>query len=392
MRVPTLCFLFCCACLSSNWAIAAKNNDTPTKSAAVKYLEELRDEAATKHDYARAAEIQAVIKSESKKVDAPKSAKTTDPCGNSKSSGTTQISKQVGETGKELAGAVKEGDAKKIRQLNSILDSLMTDVIPTNIGWSEGCNDADGKVKVEDNEDFFLGIYAGIEGTSLDGIKEETTARIGITAYNQLLRFRPYKSNDGGMFGRLEKSLFGEEYCKLSKDDPNCGFGFGIHGWLTTLLTSSAEQTEISTGDMAMAGQTPEEQDIESTFEAELGLFTPIIQKHQTRKGQLLFGPTAITSESKLNDSSSFNKRYYGGFRFAYSPEFYLDLLYGKTEGLPGRRAEIRYQMPVGNLTEDSRLLFGLAINVGAKDDEGLGDSVRLYLSWNTGINKIFAN
>lgn len=372
--------------------VHAEEDATPPPSAS-KYLEllkEVRDEAVEARDYEQAAKYQALIKAEKAEGQAQNSggkpSEVADPCDNGRSVQSDYTAKQIKQTGEQMAEAVEKGDSQKMRQLNTVFDSLVTDVIPRNIGWGKAC-ERDGKPNPQDNEDFFLGIYAGVEGTSVENLKEETTVRVGVTAYNQLVRFKP-NQNKKDTLGGIERRLFAQS-CQLDQSVPECGFGFGLHGWLTALLTSSAEQSEVASEQDSM-GAPPEEPEVEENFEAELGLFVPVLQKHQTKRGHLLVGPTALTSESKLGDSSSFNKRYYGGLRFAYSPEFYLDLLYGKTEGLSGRRAEFRYQMPVGNLTEDSRLLLGLAVNMGIKDDDSEGDSVRLYLTWNTGINKIF--
>ena len=375
----------------ASFVFGAENETQPTSSL-LDFLDKEIIRQADSENYAEAARLQAAHKQELERLkssgvpEVKEGQKTkSDPCGfNVLPFKAESTAEQVEKAGAEMGEAIKEGDAQKMRQLNKVFDALVTEVIPTNIGWGEGCEDSDNKEK-QKNEDFFLGIYAGIEGTTIDELKEETSARIGVTAYNQLVRFKPNTKDDGPTRG-LEKKLF-NDVCYEDGANPICGFGFGMHGWLTALLTSTAEQTSVANDDMS--GVPAEDPEIEESFEAELGLFFPMLQKHQTKRGQLLVGPMALASESKLADSSSFNKRYYGGFRFAYSPEFYLDLMYGKTEGLEGNRAEIRYQMPLGNLTEGSRLLLGLAVNTGVSGNGEADDSVRLYLTWNTGFNQL---
>ena len=134
------------------------------------------------------------------------------------------------------------------------------------------------------------------------------------------------------------------------------------------------------------------EAEIEQAVEAELGLYVPVYRKRLDRFGSLLIGPMAQTSISRIDNVDRFVRRHYGGVRFAYSPETWLDLTYGKTEGLDGRRAELRMQVPLRNISADSRLFLGTIINVGVKDSGDEPDSFRLYLTWNTGTSNLFSS
>ena len=296
--------------------------------------------------------------------------------------------------------------------VENLSDSLnMQTVADLRVAQEENCRrDFRQPVAGARDSDYFLGIYAGLEGTTLDELNSaDATARVGFTLYNQLLRFRT-SNKDGDL--KLVKWLSRSE-CEVTSE---CGFGIGFHSYINVLLTSSAEQSVLTiddntTGmmplvldgvDMDLAnpvtsGDTEDEGSedapIRSAVEVELGTFLPVYKKHRTRFGELLAGPIAHTSVSRFDGSETFVKRYYGGFRFAYSPEAWIDLTYGKTEGLDGRRAEVRFQIPVFNISPDSRLLVGAIANVGVRntDDEDR-DSFRLFVSWNTGFRNLFTS
>lgn len=334
----------------------------------------------------------------------------------------TKSDELKGISGKLVDNAAK-GKVKEVKKLLAQLSGKVADTVPADVGWG-GTGD-----------DFYLGIYAGVEGVSLDGLDNEGKFRAGVTAYNQLLRFKPRLSRRiklGGLTTvgevrklgktpsrRTCKYLMGqelEEYRKKQTPDwkpstnptrlddqelfalpePRCGVGIGLHTWLSVFTNSSAEKSvpgEMTTG-MPAGTPSPEEDPtpkIEQAFEAELGFFAPVWQKHRdSMMGAMLIGPTIQASLSKIEDQGRFTKRYYVGPRFAFSPEAYFDLLYGKTEQVDGRRMEIKFQLPVSNLTENSRLLLGGVFNFGVKDSSEQVDSYRLFVTWNTNFLDIF--
>lgn len=349
-----------------------------------------------------------------------------------------------------LTAAAEEGDVSEFKRILASLDSDAAKTLPKDIGWGKGTrNEAAleacvkkllteevksnkkpdppkmtlsqalkecSSIKVEADSDFFLGLYGGVEGTTINDIQDEATLRVGVNVYNQLARFQPRPNRDQKGSNEADKSNRFIERINRCKDSLDCGFGFGLHGWFNLLLTSSGEnsaqvddsiETEM---DEAMTPTVPDpmnpnpmdpdamspdtimisEAEVEQAVEAELGLYVPVYRKRLDRFGSLLIGPMAQTSISRIDNVDRFVRRHYGGVRFAYSPETWLDLTYGKTEGLDGRRAELRMQVPLRNISADSRLFLGTIINVGVKDSGDEPDSFRLYLTWNTGTSNLF--
>lgn len=322
-------------------------------------------------------------------------------------------SPEIESTTTKMIEEAEKGNVKEVKRLNSVLDRIVTESVPRDVGWG-----AEG-------DDFFLGLYAGLEGSSVEGLKEEGTLRAGITAYDQLIRFQPREFNRQDKYIEAHKFRKESPFNPLRRDcqyraftekektayqaselagtlqsadsflvrrkESVCGWGFGLHGWMSAFLTSSAEQSKDQIDVASMPP--PDSNEIQSAFETELGIFVPIFQKAPGKFFQnMLIGPTIQGSLRKLDDADSFSKRYYLGSRFSYSPETFLDILWGKTEGVRGKRVEVKAQVPVANLTENSRLFLGGAVNFGVSDSKDESDSVRLFLTWNTNVDDIFRN
>ena len=78
----------------------------------------------------------------------------------------------------------------------------------------------------------------------------------------------------------------------------------------------------------------------------------------------------------------------------SFNPEWYLDILYGKTESVQGRRIEVRGQMPVIPVKTGNHVYIGAVANFRASN-EGDGetpqkDTVQVYLTWNVDFKSIF--
>ena len=295
--------------------------------------------------------------------------KSIDLRGNKLAEATTEINQATDK----LKSEVSKGDADGAKEQLAILKEIVANNAPRDIGWSTP----------EERGDFLVSLYAGVEGVTVQDLNEKAKIRAGIVGYDQLVRFKPVNS-----FRALSRKISRSE-CYDGLDEPVCGIGFGIHGWLSTLLTSTAEQSKSEADAMAMTNATMDQQEIEQALEAELGLYLPIFQKKHDKFGSLLVGPVLQTSITTTEDSERFNRRSYGGLRFAYSPESWVDFLYGKTEGLSGRRAEVRFQWPVENLAAGGRLFVGASFNLGVKNNEEDADTFRLHLTWNTNITKL---
>ena len=281
-----------------------------------------------------------------------------------------------------LRQSVDNRDDKAMHKYLDVFKEIDSRLTPTDKGW--GNKSMDSKVP---NEDFFLSFYGGLEGTSIQSLSEEANVRAGFTAYSQLVRFEP-----NHLQHIMRKSIASR--CS-EKDEKNCGFGFGLHGWLSGVLTNSAEQTNVaSSSNLDGTDPAPVEPEVELALESELGVFVPFFAKGKDLYGSLLIGPTFQASLIKVGNTDRFTRRYYGGARLAYSPESFIDVLYGKTEGLSGHRAEIRFQYPLHTLKNGGRLFWGGAFNLGVEGsnqgDVAEPDSVRLYITWNTDIKGIF--
>ncbi|MDA8021165.1 MAG: hypothetical protein MPN21_27325 [Thermoanaerobaculia bacterium] len=95
-----------------------------------------------------------------------------------------------------------------------------------------------------------------------------------------------------------------------------------------------------------------------------------------------------------IDNQSDVTGRYYGGFRFAYNPEWYFDLLIGRTESLDSDRIELRGQLPIATTTKNSRIYLGLTANVGIDEPESSpeDDVIRIYAKWNVDLRGFFQN
>jgi hypothetical protein len=279
-----------------------------------------------------------------------------------------------------LSQSVANDHAKAVSKYLDVLKEIDSRLTPTDKGWGNK-----NVSSSERNEDFFLSFYGGLEGTSIQSLSEEANVRAGFTAYNQLVRFMPNYS----------VPIMSKRIASRCSEKTDCGFGLGLHGWLSGVLTSSAEQT-IAASSTNLDGTDPTlvEPEVELALESELGVFVPFFAKDLDSYCSLLIGPTFQASLIKVGNADRFTRRYYGGTRLAYSPESFVDVLYGKTEGLSGHRAEIRFQYPLHTLKNGGRIFWGGAFNIGVEGSSqgeiAEPDSVRLYITWNTDIKGIF--
>ncbi len=81
---------------------------------------------------------------------------------------------------------------------------------------------------------------------------------------------------------------------------------------------------------------------------------------------ELLVGYTLQYGVHKSDEKNdNFSETYFHGFRFALSKMRYFDVLYGKQEGLEGRRVKFKGQLP----TTFSNLIVGLEVDVAANKE-----------------------
>jgi len=208
---------------------------------------------------------------------------------------------------------------------------------------------------------FCFDFVAGYEGTSVDSIKSKGNTRIEFLSHLWV------------------KSPFND----VNSDENN---QHEIHFSGNILQTSAASKTEKETDSDA---DNLEEKDLEikKALEANftMGYFwnswalgsTNLLNDHR---------PGIITSIGGVKvDDGNFNNKYYIGIRSERSHLQYLDVLYGKTEGIKGHRAEFRGQLPISK-----KFLVGFILNIGVKDREANTDSIRIYISVPTSALGLF--
>ena len=142
-------------------------------------------------------------------------------------------------------------------------------------------------------------------------------------------------------------------------------------------------------------GETPPE--IEKALDARAAVFWPLVKigdkvGHE-RPLQEFIGPLVELGVRKVDKGAEMDKRYYGGLRMSFNPEWYLDMLWGKTESVPGNRVEVRGQMPVIPIANGNHVYIGAVANFRdsnrAKSDKPIVDSVQVYLTWNVDFKSI---
>ena len=199
-------------------------------------------------------------------------------------------------------------------------------------------------------KDFVANFYLGYEGTSVSGFNEKGTARTGMMIYNQAT----------GPFTEDSK--------------------YGVHVFGNILLTSSGEQTKSAAAT-----------DIKTAFEMDINTFFPFLVRRQSL-GLLTGGPILSFGLKKVDGDNEFNKQYYLGCRFAHSPESYFDVLYGKNEGVGGKRVVLKGQIPITEIMDGNVFVGGFA-NFGVSDaPPDNADTLKLYVTWQVRFTSIVGN
>lgn len=232
--------------------------------------------------------------------------------------------------------------------------------------------------------------YTGIEYNKVGELFDDSTLRLGFQGYLRL----------GKGIEKLRNSQDGE--CDLYS---SCGRWFKNlpHIIGNVVLTGAAETAAVPEGQDSDSKQTEEDDNLNfESIEYELAIFYPLYlgSRGSSKKStyqEFAIGPIAVAGGRKTDELDSFQNRYYLGFRFSNNEETYLDLLYGKSQPLQGKRAEIRGQLPVSTLGT-GRLFLGGAVNfeVKRKAKNGLGeliseaDSFKIYLTWQTTFDDLW--
>jgi len=177
--------------------------------------------------------------------------------------------------------------------------------------------------------------------------------------------------------GYLHYRRFGEAPAK----EEGLGF-YGVHVFGQMQLTNSAEQTSSSDSD-----------DIENTLILSASIFIPLFHSliNYDRSLSDLTGIILNYGARKSSNVDHINSRFYAGFRNAFNPETYIEVLYGYTKGLESERIEINAHLPVYKFEHGSRIFFGGTLNMSPPWDIAVNDPdvIRFYLEWNADFGKI---
>ena len=195
----------------------------------------------------------------------------------------------------------------------------------------------------------------GYEYVGLDRLFQEGFPRIGFLHYR---RFGEAPANKQGL-----------------------GY-YGVHLSGNMQLTSSAEQATILNGN-----------DIENTLIVTASAFVPFFHSIININRSLgdLTGVLVSYGAKKSSSHEHIDSRFYAGFRNAFNPETYIDVLFGSTQGVKGSRIEINAHLPVYKFEHGSRIFFGGTLNMATPWDavENEPDLIRFYLEWNADFEKI---
>ena len=165
---------------------------------------------------------------------------------------------------------------------------------------------------------------------------------------------------------------------------PDEGLGwYGVHLSGSLQLGSSAEKDLES-----------ETKDVSNNIEVEAEMYLPFFHSIMRLDKSLsdYFGVVLSYGTSKSQSEAHANSRLYGGFRNAFNPETYVDLLIGRTQGLQSRRFELRAHIPVYKFENGSRIFFGSTFNTALpweRDETDERDVYTFYLEWNADFGRI---
>lgn len=176
----------------------------------------------------------------------------------------------------------------------------------------------------------------------------------------------------------------------------------GVHHIFSAFLTGSAEKSLITNGSTLTTGAAPK-----TVFQFEDVGFFPMYRTARMTDAEsptppprlrVMWGPVVLLgARLDTNDNGDnadrVNERHYFGFRGAFSPFTYDDVLIGRTHGLRHTRLEVRGQIPIMKLSATSRITLGAEGNFSIgkpqmrPNQQGVmvntePDTVRVFLSW----------
>ncbi|MEM7208914.1 MAG: hypothetical protein AAF434_13915 [Pseudomonadota bacterium] len=199
--------------------------------------------------------------------------------------------------------------------------------------------------------DYHIGFYTGVDFLSVDDLFEEGNPRLGLMIYRKK---EDYSTADPGWLDVTP------------------------HVYANFQLSNAGEQSDET------------EDEIEKALEADVGVFWPI------RKGNFdnvfeLSGPILTLGGRKVDSEEEFARRRYLGYRWAANPEFYFEMLFGKSDGFKSKRMELRGQFPVQRFDNRTAIHLGFRGNLGVQDREKDNlDTLNVYLQWNVPFSSIW--
>ena len=191
--------------------------------------------------------------------------------------------------------------------------------------------------------------YMGYEGTSVSQVNEKGNLRIQYSGYSEIAD------------------------------------SFHIYG--DVMQTSLQEKSAIP--ETCSEDNTSDECDVDATIATNLGLYWVPVEFDSGIK----MGLMAEYGLQKLDTTDVFAKSYYGGIRFAYNKIRFFSIGYGKSDGIPGHRAEFTGQLPI----YDEKLIVGMNLNVSVDDTaeelgSSAGDSMNIYIMTRVDFTRIFTS
>ncbi len=125
-------------------------------------------------------------------------------------------------------------------------------------------------------------------------------------------------------------------------------------------------------------------------FDLDLSIFLPILESN-FNKGHSYGGLILNGGGRMIDDDSHFRGRQYIGWRATYNPHFYVDLMYGKSDGLESNRWELRGQMPIYRGGKNNFIYAGITMNVGVgKKADNEPDSINFFLLYQSDVKSLF--
>lgn len=346
-----------------------------------------------------------IIESLSVQIDNCINALTTSKADNN-SAAQIEIKTRLTEMKQELHDSILEeapgsGDVNRTQLLFEIKN--IDEFLQAKINKAIEFNEVEYEIPPWRSESFSYQFYAGIEATTLNEFMEETNVRAGFQGYKRFTR----------RLERLKDVIDTRGSCKPNEKCHDWGFDLHVFGNinLTTVgehtfvenksdSTTTDETTDTApTTDTNDTNATTDEEtkaDVDQALVGEIGVFMPVYMSidgeiKNKNYQEFMFGPIVTTGFNFTDKTQdSFNTRYYIGFRMAHNEESYLDVVYGKSEGIRGKRLEVRGQLPVSTLA-GGRLFVGGRANVAIdKYKKETEDAWQIYLQWQTSFDALW--